>query len=556
MALQALHLSYLVSIGFSTLYSLINMNFPFTAIVGQEQFKLALLLNSIDPSLGGVLAIGDKGTGKTTLIRSLSDLLNCNFVNLPIGASEDRVLGHINLEKLINDKSEEVQIGLLAKANNGFLYIDEINLLNDYLMDVLLDASASGKYHLEREGISKVFDSKFCLVGSMNPEEGELRPQLKDRFGLSVHIKTTDKLIDRTTIVKNRLAFDSNPIAFSSQFADEQKQLALQITTAKNKLLKVTILPSVIDYCSSLAVANAVEGLRADILLVKTARAYASLYQKDSVSTEDVDAIKDFVLNHRKNNTPPPSEQSQNQKEEEKNTPPQKPQEQNETAVFNPIIPKDKIQFDSALDIGVQQSIQQNTTKNTLDRRKSVGQYLAKDQFEVFNKTQNETVTQQIIFLLDSSGSMLQEEVIAQAKGIVEKIVRNKKASTIQFSLVTLFQGEAVTVLEKTSKETTFIQALQELKTGGKTNIVAGFKHIKNILAQAEAKKIDLVLVSDGHFCSSFGLEEIIGSYQFHCKKINELILVDTETGIVQLGSMKQLSEALNGTYQKLELEL
>ncbi|WP_170178615.1 AAA family ATPase [Flammeovirga pectinis] len=532
------------------------MNFPFTAIVGQEQFKLALLLNSIDPSLGGVLAIGDKGTGKTTLIRSLSDLLNCNFVNLPIGASEDRVLGHINLEKLINDKSEEVQIGLLAKANNGFLYIDEINLLNDYLMDVLLDASASGKYHLEREGISKVFDSKFCLVGSMNPEEGELRPQLKDRFGLSVHIKTTDKLIDRTTIVKNRLAFDSNPIAFSSQFADEQKQLALQITTAKNKLLKVTILPSVIDYCSSLAVANAVEGLRADILLVKTARAYASLYQKDSVSTEDVDAIKDFVLNHRKNNTPPPSEQSQNQKEEEKNTPPQKPQEQNETAVFNPIIPKDKIQFDSALDIGVQQSIQQNTTKNTLDRRKSVGQYLAKDQFEVFNKTQNETVTQQIIFLLDSSGSMLQEEVIAQAKGIVEKIVRNKKASTIQFSLVTLFQGEAVTVLEKTSKETTFIQALQELKTGGKTNIVAGFKHIKNILAQAEAKKIDLVLVSDGHFCSSFGLEEIIGSYQFHCKKINELILVDTETGIVQLGSMKQLSEALNGTYQKLELEL
>ena len=161
--------------------------FPFTAICGQDDFKLALLLCMIDPSLGGVLALGDKGTGKTTTVRALQSLMkniesDFPFVNLPIGATEDRVLGSVHLETLINEKKLEVQKGLLSKAHQGILYIDEINLLNDYLMDVLLDASSSGGYFLERDTISQWLDSRFCLVGTMNPEEGDLRPQLLDRF--------------------------------------------------------------------------------------------------------------------------------------------------------------------------------------------------------------------------------------------------------------------------------------------------------------------------------------------------------------------------------------
>ncbi|MBB6460345.1 AAA family ATPase [Flammeovirga kamogawensis] len=532
------------------------MTFPFTAIVGQEQFKLALLLNSIDPSLGGVLAIGDKGTGKTTLIRSLSDLLNCTFVNLPIGAAEDRVLGHINLEKLINDKSEEVQLGLLAQANKGFLYIDEINLLNDYLMDVLLDASASGEYYLEREGISKKFDSKFCLVGSMNPEEGDLRPQLKDRFGLSVQIKTPTLLEDRTKIVSNRLAFDSNPTEFITQFKEEQQLLQAKITLAKSNVINIPITVKIIEYCTQLALDNAVEGMRADILLVKAARAYAAFHQKESISTEDVDAIKDFVLHHRQNNTtPPPPSPPQNQEKEEKPKEEKKPEQApKESAVFKSIIPEQKLQITEKQDIGIQQTAPKSNLKNSIDRRKSVGQYLAKDQFEIFNKPQEEATPKQIIFLLDSSGSMINEEVITLAKGVIEKIVSKNQNAPLQFSLIALLQGDATIIKENTSNIKVFIKAIQELESGGKTNIIAGFKCVKSLLAQT-SNQTELVVVSDGHFCSDYGLEDIIGSYQFHCKKVQQLTLIDTETGIVQLGIMKRLADALKGTYQKLLLE-
>ena len=222
-----------------------QLSYPFSAIIGQDDFKLALILNSIDTSLGGVLAIGDKGTGKTTLIRSLTALVNTEakipFVNLPIGVSEDRVLGHINLEKLINEKKEIITVGLLGKAHLGFLYIDEINLLNDYLMDILLDASASGYYNLEREGMSKKIDSRFCLIGSMNPEEGDLRPQLKDRFGLSVNIKTITDPNLREQIIENRIRFDDNPVQFIENYSSVQLHLSTKIENAKVNLNKVSL---------------------------------------------------------------------------------------------------------------------------------------------------------------------------------------------------------------------------------------------------------------------------------------------------------------------------
>ncbi|SFD48438.1 protoporphyrin IX magnesium-chelatase [Chitinophaga sp. CF118] len=296
--------------------------FPFTAISAQEDFKLALILCMIDPSLGGVLALGDKGTGKTTTVRGLSNLMpDFPFVNLPIGATEDRVLGTMKLDTLINEKRTEVQKGLLAAANHGVLYIDEVNLLNDYLMDVLLDAASSGGYYLERDHISQWLESKFCLVGTMNPEEGELRPQLLDRFGLSVTIKTPmDKAI-RMEIVNRRLLFDADPAGFCELYKEQETLLSQRIVRAKSKLQYVILSSVLHEAITDTCIQYQVEGLRADILLMKAARAHAAWYDKKEADSDDVHKVMSFILSHRSKNfshnkTPQQNRENQSPQEE------------------------------------------------------------------------------------------------------------------------------------------------------------------------------------------------------------------------------------------------
>ncbi|SFW35009.1 ATP-binding protein [Chitinophaga sancti] len=276
------------------------IRYPFTAICGQEDFKLALTLCMIDPGLGGVLALGDKGTGKTTTVRGLSQLLqDIPFVNLPIGATEDRVLGTVKLDVLLNEKRLEIQAGLLAAAHQGILYIDEVNLLSDYLMDVLLDAAATGGYYLERDTVSQWMESRFCLVGTMNPEEGNLRPQLLDRFGLSVHISTpTDKAL-RMEIVERRVAFDTDAAGFVKRFKSEEELLAAKIIAAQTLLPSVKLLPEIYEVVAELCIQHQVEGMRADILLMKAARAYAAYHGQKKVTAADVDTVQGFVLSHR-----------------------------------------------------------------------------------------------------------------------------------------------------------------------------------------------------------------------------------------------------------------
>ncbi len=295
--------------------------FPFTAIVGQEDFKLCLILNLIDPTLGGVLATGDKGTGKTTTVRALSQLMgsaSVPFINLPLGATEDRVLGSIALEPLINEKKKVVEPGLLALANGGILYIDEINLLNDYLMDILLDASASGGYYLEREGISQWLESRICLTGTMNPEEGDLRPQLLDRFGLCVDIFTPLAIDQRREITARRLAFESNPAAFLKKYKGEEERLRSILLNAGKKIAAMEIPDAVSLRCSELALEHKVEGMRADILLMKAARAYAAYQERSRVDVADVDAVAHFVLKHRSNSSSSSRKQENNSPDDQK----------------------------------------------------------------------------------------------------------------------------------------------------------------------------------------------------------------------------------------------
>ncbi len=539
-------------------------HFPFSAIVGQDNFKLALILNLIDPLIGGVLAIGDKGTGKTTLIRSLTNLMENQqkqpFVNLPIGVSEDRLLGSIDLEQLINTKKEVVNLGLMAQAHQGILYVDEVNLLQDYLTDILLDAAASGNYYLEREGISRYFESRFCLVGSMNPEEGNLRPQLKDRFGLSVNVTTPTDVKIRQKIIKQRFLFDDSPIPFIDAYKSKDAVISKQIIKGKEVLLSIKITDEIIEYCSELAVLHQVEGLRADILLVKTARAFSAYKNATEITKKDVDTIADFVLNHRSLN---PNENQQNQAPENQNEkPPENPSETNTSSKEEKVallIPKNKFQK------------QKNSTKNTqengvnsiknsagnitiTDTKKTVEQYLATDKFDLKNKRKSALLKQHHIFLIDSSGSMLKNQIIAYAKGSVHKIAENSKNQNTQFSIISLFNGDAQLILNQTAVLADVEIALKNLKTGGKTNFSAGFKLIKRNCSNIDFNH-NLHIITDGKLNAENNLEDTVLSFQTYCKGIDKTQIIDAEKGIVKIGEAKELANSINANYEILITE-
>ncbi|EAW44576.1 magnesium chelatase ATPase subunit I [Nodularia spumigena CS-584] len=313
--------------------------FPFTAIVGQEEMKLALLLNVIDPKIGGVMIMGDRGTGKSTTIRALADLLpeipvvandpfnsdpndpdvmsdevrqmveqgaeipiahkKVQMVDLPLGATEDRVCGTIDIEKALSEGVKAFEPGLLAKANRGILYVDEVNLLDDHLVDVLLDSAASGWNTVEREGISIRHPARFVLVGSGNPEEGELRPQLLDRFGMHAEIHTVKEPALRVQIVEQRAEFDQNPPEFLEKCQGEQEALQQKIVNAQNLLPKVTLdydqRVKISEICSELDV----DGLRGDIVSNRAAKALTAFEGRSEVTVDDIKRVITLCLRHR-----------------------------------------------------------------------------------------------------------------------------------------------------------------------------------------------------------------------------------------------------------------
>ncbi|TPN87034.1 AAA family ATPase [Aquimarina algicola] len=536
-----------------------QINFPFSAIVGQDDFKLALILNLVDPRIGGVLAIGDKGTGKTTLIRSVTSLMsdhqNYPFVNLPIGVSEDRLIGNVSLEQLINEKKEVVNLGLMAQAHQGILYVDEVNLLQDYLTDILLDAAASGSYYVEREGISQHFNSQFCLVGSMNPEEGNLRPQLRDRFGLSVNIVTPVDPVIRQKIIKQRFKFDDNPADFVANYKSKDESIAKQIDAAKNNLKSIKIDDSIIEYCSKLAIQHQVEGLRADILLLKTARAYIAYQDKSEITKEAVDKIADFVLNHRSlQHNPNQRNPSQNQKEQSKESPADGTTSKEEK--INMLPPqnefnKPKEVTANTTDNGVN-SIKNNKGNVTSpDIKNTVSQYVATDKFELKTKRKNNLLKQHHIFLIDSSGSMLKDEIIAYAKGTVHKIAEQSKKQNTQFSMVSLFDGEAQQILRQTKILKEIEEALAELKTGGKTNLIAGFKEVKSIASDTDICN-NLHIITDGKLNTEHTLEDIVLAFQTYCKGIHITQIIDAEKGMVKIGVAQEFANRIQATYEIL----
>ena len=301
-------------------------NFPFAAIIGQDEMKLALQLNVIDPKIGGVMIMGDRGTGKSTTIRALADLLpdiqiikndpfntdpkglpnqyeteniKIPMVELPLGATEDRVCGTINLKEILSGGNSTFEPGLLARANRGILYVDEINLLDDHLVDVLLDSAASGWNTVEREGISIKHPAKFILVGSGNPEEGELRPQLLDRFGMHAEIRTIREPKLRVKIVEERMNFDQSPNLWFEKYEKEQEEIQNRIIRAQDNLSKVTISKDfqlkISEICSELQI----EGLRGDIVSTRAAKSLTAFENRFEVTLDDIRRTIILCLRHR-----------------------------------------------------------------------------------------------------------------------------------------------------------------------------------------------------------------------------------------------------------------
>ena len=288
------------------------MLYPFTAIVGQDEMKLALLLNAINPSIGGVLIEGEKGTAKSTAVRALPSLLPpmeigtdaMTVVELPINATEDCVVGSINLEKALQEGVKAFEPGILHAAHQNILYVDEVNLLDDHIVDILLDVAAMGVNTVEREGVSHFHPSRFILVGTMNPEEGDLRPQLLDRFGLSVMVYGEQDPAQRMDVIKRRLAFGDNPAEFVETYKESERALHDRLLEAR-KLLP-TIIPSddILLKIASISIGVGVDGHRSDITMMHTARAHAAFHGRSQIIDDDIKVAARLTLKHRMRRLP------------------------------------------------------------------------------------------------------------------------------------------------------------------------------------------------------------------------------------------------------------
>ena len=298
-----------------------KVDYPFAAVVGNDDLKRALSLCVIDPSIGGVVVEGDRGSAKSTLARGLAQLMNSGqFVNLPLGASEEQLIGSLDIGEVLSNSEVKFKLGLLAKAHQGVLYIDEVNLLADHLTDVLLDVAASGINIVERDGISHQHEARFVLVGSMNPDEGVLRPQLLDRFGFCVLSETPTAFDARKEVVARRLAFEADPAAFERQYNHKRDNLTNKLDAARDNLDNVSISDEISNHIAELCSSSGCEGLRADITLYKAVRANAALEGRTEAGIEDINQVKELVLRHRRkpiqDSTPPkrrPSDSKQQQ---------------------------------------------------------------------------------------------------------------------------------------------------------------------------------------------------------------------------------------------------
>ncbi len=634
-----------------------NIVYPFTAIIGQDLMKLGLILNAINPTIGGILIRGMKGTAKSTAVRALADILpeiefikscsfNCNpydqkemchscqekyqkaqldkddierkkmrVITLPINATEDRVIGTIDIKRALQEGMKALEPGILAEAHRNILYIDEVNLLADSVADVLLDSAAMGLNIIEREGISFHHPSRFILVGTMNPEEGNLRPQLLDRFGLSVDVERIIDVDKRVDIVKNVELFQQDPHLFLKNFEEKQEKLRNKIVNAKILLNKVTISESFLKKIAEICIAFQTDGHRADITIARTAKTLTAFDGRTEVNEQDIKTAAKLALNHRLRKLP--FEDQVLDEEEldnlfEKEDPPEIPKKdllekniKKDTKVLNE---QEKVfEIDTSIKTG---ELIKNKKKRellnisgqrvihpTIDSR---GKYLGGEMPRKFNFSNpdnvalNETINSAVldeenqrlvrngssilikeehirikkrrgkssylvIFCVDASGSMGVNERMKAVKGAIFSILQSNYVFRDKVALVVFRKEKADVILPPTRSPDLAYKLLKEIPTGGTTPLVAGLIKAVDLALEENRKKTGyiplIVLLTDarGNIYYNDPIEEIIKTGEYIKKNEINMIILDTENSEIKLGINNKLSEASSATYYHID---
>ncbi|MGY2894039.1 VWA domain-containing protein [Deinococcus sp. UYEF24] len=575
--------------------------YPFAALVGQDSLRLALLLCATDPTLG-VLLRGDKGAAKSTAARALAELLpeGAPFVNLPVGASEDRLLGGLDLEKALRGESA-LKPGLLAQAHGGVLYTDEVNLLPGHLIDALLDVAASGVNVLERDGLSQVHPARFVLLGSMNPEEGALRPQLLDRFALVAEVHAPLRLEERREILARRLAFDADPEGFRTAWTTEQEALKSRLERARAALGGIHLPPELLSEVAEAVYRHGVTSLRADLALVRAARAHAALYGRAEATPYDIEVTLPLVLAHRMPPGMPPP-----QAPEAQNPEAQAPQQENQ-----PPSPPPEAQADHPTDAESSESSQPTETPDSvqervfaalpaqaprlmvaagghagrqtsqagkargrvirslpdpqpreLDLRASLTSALTRSgegtltRDDLYGRVREHVGGRLLILVIDASGSHAQQGRMGAVKGAALALLGT--LSSTDRAAVIAFRGAQAELLCPPNQSAAAARALEYLPTGGRTPLAHALQLATELLDGADFTGGTLALFTDGRANvpthTDDPWQDALSAAQTLRATLPalDIQLIDTESGPRTLGRSRLMAEALGAAYSVL----
>jgi magnesium chelatase subunit D len=591
--------------------------YPFSAIVGHDQLRLALILCAVRPEIGGVLIRGEKGTAKSTAVRGLAALLSATsadarLVELPIGATEDRVVGSLDLQRVLRDGEHAFSPGLLARAHGGVLYVDEVNLLHDHLVDLLLDAAAMGRVHIERDGVSHSHEARFVLIGTMNPEEGELRPQLLDRFGLTVDVRASRDIDVRAMVIRQRMDYEADPDAFAQRYAADDAELARRISLARQAVDDVTLPDNELRRIAALCAAFDVDGMRADLVIARTAAAHAAWSGRATVSDQDIRVAAELALPHRRRRDPfddpgidPEQLEAALADANVDGDPPEDPEPDPEPPgggqgmddapphpnSSRPQTPKPsaapsatfRTQALTVPGVGAGAPGRRSRGRNASGRAVAAtddsavghgvhvfasvlaaaehaehGGRLRLQPGDVRRAVREGRESNLVIFVVDASGSMAARDRMAAVSGAALSLLRDAYQRRDKVAVIAFRAQEARLLLPPTTSAHIAARRLTRFDTGGQTPLAEGLLAARELVlrekARDRARRPLIVVLTDGR--ATTGRDPLHRSRAAAARLVAEgaaAVVVDCETSYVRLGLAEQLASHLGAPCMRLE---